>query len=175
MIRTTLAVSTSRLRVLAAKATVVCAATFVAGLIAALAAFQLAQPALRSSGFEPPAYPHASLSQGPVFRAVFGTAIFLALLALLSLAVGVVMRRAAPAIASLIGLLVVPQIVAAAVPSLEVSNWILRLMPSAGLAIQQTRDRPDTAIGPWPGLAVTLGYVVVALGFAALALRRRDA
>lgn len=47
---------------------------------------------------EPPAYPHPSLSDGPVLRAVIGTALFLAVLAVLSLGIGMVMRRSARAV-----------------------------------------------------------------------------
>jgi hypothetical protein len=45
----------------------------------------------------------------------------------------------------------------------------------AGLAIQQTRLRFDTAIGPWAGLGVLCGYAAVALVAALWLLRRRDA
>jgi ABC-type transport system involved in multi-copper enzyme maturation permease subunit len=45
----------------------------------------------------------------------------------------------------------------------------------AGLAIQQTRDRFDDVIGPWPGIAVLGAWVAVALVAAVVLLRRRDA
>jgi ABC-type transport system involved in multi-copper enzyme maturation permease subunit len=56
-----------------------------------------------------------------------------------------------------------------------VTRWVQRLTPTAGLAIQQTRDRFDTAIGPWAGFGVLCAYAAVALGAAYWLLRRRDA
>jgi len=43
------------------------------------------------------------------------------------------------------------------------------------MAIQQTRERWDDAIGPWAGIAVLSGWVAVALIAAVVQLRRRDA
>jgi ABC-type transport system involved in multi-copper enzyme maturation permease subunit len=69
----------------------------------------------------------------------------------------------------------VPQLVGDLIPSIEATKWIFRITPVAGLAIQQTRLRFDTAIGPWAGLAVMCGYAAVALIAALWLLRRRDA
>ena len=43
------------------------------------------------------------------------------------------------------------------------------------MAIQQTRERWDDVIGPWPGIAVLCVWVGVAMVAAAVQLRRRDA
>lgn len=173
-IRTTFTASPRRGRVLAAKAIVVGGTVFVAGLIASLVAFLITQPALHANGYEPPAYPYPSLADGPVLRAVVGTALFLAVLALLSLAIGMIRRRTVGAIILVLVLIVVPQIVAP-VLSLNAELWVYRLTPAAGLAIQRTRDRFDSAIPPWGGFAVLCGYLAVALAIAAWQLRKRDA
>jgi hypothetical protein len=144
---------------------------FVAGLAASLVAFFLAQPIQRSRGFEPPSYPHPSLSDGPVLRAVVGTALFLAVLALFSLGAGAILRRTAGAITLVIGLVVVPQLVTS-VLSVDATRWVQRVTPIAGLAIQQTRHRVDTAIAPWAGLGVLCAYAAVALAAALWLLRR---
>jgi hypothetical protein len=181
MIRTTFATSPSRGRVLAAKALVLGGVTFVAGLVACLAAFLLAQPTLRANGYAPPAFPQASLADGPVLRAVIGSAAALALVAVLSLATGAILRRSAGAITAVIVLLVVPQLVAAALP-VSAGRWLLRVTPSAGFAIQQTVERglclPEDGCfpeGPWVGFGVLCAYVAVALAVALWLLRRRDA
>jgi hypothetical protein len=175
VVRTTFAAVPRRGRVLAAKAVVLGAAVFLAGLAASTGAFFLAQPGMRRNGYEPPAYPHPSLSDGPVLRAVVGTALFLAVLAVFSLGVGTILRRSARAITLVVALVVVPQVVASAVTSFEVAKWINRLTPVAGLAIQHTTERFGTAISPWAGFGVLCAYTVVALAVGWLLLRRRDA
>ena len=187
MIRTTFAVSPRRGRVLAAKALVLGVVTFVAGLAASAAAFLLGQPMLRANGYTPPAYPRASLADGPALRAVVGTAALLALVAVLGLGAGAILRRSAGAIAGLIVLLVLPQLVAGALP-LEAARWLLRVTPAAGFAIQQTTPRwsggpaglclPENGCfpeGPWVGFGVLCAYTAVTLAVAAWLVRRRDA
>ena len=168
-IRTTFAATPRRGRVLAAKAVVLGTVTFAAGLVASFGAFLLAGPILRSNGVTP-----ASLSDGPALRAVVGTAALLAVVALFSLGVATIVRRSAAAITVVLVLLLVPQIVATGLP-LSVAIWLERLTPAAGLAIQQTMHRYDTAIGPWAGFAVLCGYAAVALAGATWQLRGRDA
>jgi hypothetical protein len=174
MIRTTFATSPRRGRVLVAKALVIGGATFVAGLVATVAAFVLSQPQFRKNGYEPPAYPHVELTDGPVLRAVVGGALFLAVLAVFSLGVGAILRRSAGAIALLIAIFIVPQIIVGGLP-LNVALWVGRVTPVAGIAIMQTTKRWDTAIAPWPGLAVLAGYALLAMVAAVWLVRRRDA
>ncbi|HEU5475271.1 MAG TPA: ABC transporter permease subunit [Actinophytocola sp.] len=173
-IRATLTASPRRGRVLAAKAVVLGGVVFLAGLVASAAAFVIAQPAMRANGYTPPAYPHLSLVDGPVLRAVVGTALFLALLAVFSLGIGAIRRRTVGALILVVVLVVVPQIVGPVV-SLNAELWLGRLTPVAGLAIQQTRERFDSAIAPWAGLGVLSAYAVGAMVFAIVRLRGRDA
>jgi ABC-type transport system involved in multi-copper enzyme maturation permease subunit len=168
-IRTTLVASPRRGRVLAAKAIVIGAATFAAGVAAGLGAFLLSAPLLRSNGVTP-----ASLADGPVLRAVVGTGALMAAVAVFSLGVAVILRRSAAAITVVLLLLLIPQLLASGLP-LSVAMWLERLTPAAGFAIQQTVDRYDTAIGPWAGLGVLCGYAATALAAALWLLRRRDA
>ena len=174
MIRTTFAASPRRGRVLVAKALVIGLVTFVAGLAATAGAFLLSQPQFRANGYRPPAYPYVHLFDGVVMRAVVGGALFLALLAVLSLGIGAILRRSAGAIALLIAIFIVPQILFGGLP-LNVALWVGRVTPVAGLAIMQTTKRWDTAIDPWPGLGVLAGYAALAMGVAIWQVRRRDA
>jgi hypothetical protein len=174
LIRTTFAASPRRGRVLAAKAVVLGTSVFVAGLVASVCAFLIGQHILRGNGFDAPAYPRLSLTDGVVLRAVVGTALVLSLLAVFGLGLGSLLRRTAGAITLAIALVVVPQIVGGTL-SLDTERWVHRLTPSAGLAIQQTRERFDTAIGPWAGLGVLASYVAVTMVAAIWFVRRRDA
>jgi ABC-type transport system involved in multi-copper enzyme maturation permease subunit len=175
IVRTTFAASPRRGRVLAAKAVVLGSAVFVVGLVTSVAAFLLSQPGQHRHGFNAPAYPHPSLLSAPVLRAVAGTALVLAVLAVFSLAVGTLLRRPVRALVLLLSLVIVPQLVGTAALSLGAQQWINRVTPVAGLAIQHTRPRFDVAISPWLGFAVLCGYAVVATVAALVTVRRRDA
>jgi regulation of enolase protein 1 (concanavalin A-like superfamily)/ABC-type transport system involved in multi-copper enzyme maturation permease subunit len=174
IIRTTFAASPRRVRVFAAKGVVLGATTFAAGLVASVAAFLVSQPVLHRNGYGPPDYPNLSLADGPVFRAVVGTALFLTAIALLSFGVGTILRRTASAITLVVAVVIVPQLIAPNL-GLDAEKWINRVTPLAGLAIQETRHRFDTAIAPWAGFAVLCGYVAAVLAVAFWLLRRRDA
>jgi hypothetical protein len=173
IIRTTFTASPRRGRVLVAKAAVVAGVAFVTGTVAAVTAFLVSQPLLRENGFTPPAYPAVSLWDGPVARAVVGSGLVLALLAVLALALGASLRHGAAAITVVIALVVLPSIVGPFL-TLDGEAWLKRVTPVAGLAIQQTRDRWDDVIGPWSGIAVLGAWVAAALVAAVVLVRRRD-
>ena len=169
MILSTFAASPRRGRVLAAKALVLGAATLAGGLVASFGAYLIAAPILASKGM-----PVSSLAEPPVLRAVLGTGLLLAVIALFSLGVATLFRRTTPAITVVLLLLLVPQIVATGLP-VSAAVWLDRLTPAAGFAIQQTVRRYDTAIGPWAGFAVLCAYAAVALALGYWRLKRRDA
>lgn len=174
LVRTTLTVVPRRAHVLAGKALVVGTVGLAAGLIGSVGAFFVVQPIQRSHGYVAPAYPPPSLTDPTVLRAVAGTAVVLALLAVFGLAVGTIVRRTAGALIVVLPLVLVPALISDALAP-STSAWLRRLVPTAGLAIQQTRDRWDTAIGPWQGLGVLAAYTAGALAMAFWLLRRRDA
>ncbi|MDT0308924.1 ABC transporter permease subunit [Streptomyces sp. DSM 44917] len=169
MIRTTFAVTPRRGRVLAAKAVVLGGAAGLAGVVTGAGTFLLAAPRLAGSGVPAP-----ELTEGPALRAVLGTGLLLAAVALLSLGVAAVVRGSAAAISLVLVLVLLPQIVATGLP-LSAALWLERVTPAAGFAIQETVRRYDTAIAPWAGLAVLCGYAALALAAGWWRLRRRDA
>jgi ABC-type transport system involved in multi-copper enzyme maturation permease subunit len=173
-IRTTFTASPRRGRVLAAKALVLAVAAFAAGLTAAVVAFFVTYPILRDNGYRAPDYAQPSLWAPLSIRAVVGTALVMAIVAVFSLGVGALLRRTAAAVSVVIALVVLPRIIGAFLP-VTAEMWINRITPLAGLSIQQTRDRFDYAIGPWQGLAVLCAWAVAALALAGWSLRRRDA
>ncbi|MEU5107405.1 MULTISPECIES: ABC transporter permease subunit [unclassified Streptomyces] len=173
-IRTTFGASPRRARVLAAKAVVLAGTVFPMGLAAAVTTLLLTRPIQRRNGMGPPVNPDPSLSDPTVLRAVVGTAATLALVALLSLGVGVLLRRTAGAVILLFGVFLVVPIVAQ-VSSVDVNNWVNRATPIAGLAIRQTMHLLGDSTSPWGGFAVLCGYTAVALGAAFWVQGRRDA
>lgn len=161
--------------VLVAKAILVGGTVLAVGLAAAATAFVLGQELLRGGGFVPPAYPEQTLGDGPAQRAVVGSALFLCALAVLSLAVGAIVRHAAAVISILLGLLFVPLIVAPLLPE-QTRELVQQTAPGAGVAVQQTVDRSDALpIGPWAGLGVTAAWAAGALLVALWLIHRRDA
>jgi ABC-type transport system involved in multi-copper enzyme maturation permease subunit len=183
LIRTTLAVSPHRGRMLAAKAVVIGSVTFVAGLVATAIAVPLAERLLRANGNH--IFPVTPLTE---LRVMVGTAALLAVAAVLALAVGAMLRRSAVAVTAVIVAIVLPYVLAvgAGLPA-GVSQWLLRLTPAAAFAIQQSLPQyPQVTaaytpsdgyfpLAPWAGFAVLCGYAALTFGLAVHLLRRRDA
>ena len=183
LIRTTLAASPRRGRLLAAKAVVIGSVTFVAGLVATALAVPLGERILRANGNR--IVPVTALTE---LRVMAGTAALPAVAAVLALAVGAMLRRSAAAVAAVIVAIVLPYVLAAAsVLPTGATDWLLRLTPAAAFAIQQTLPQyPQVSfaytptdgyypLAPWAGFAVLCGYAALALILAVFLLRKRDA
>jgi ABC-type transport system involved in multi-copper enzyme maturation permease subunit len=184
LIRLTLIASPRRGHVLAAKAIVIGAVTFVVGLPAALAAILVGQRMMSASGL--PAAPVPALTE---LRLIVGTAALLAVAAVLALAIGAILRRSAAAVTAGIAMIVLTYFFASplAVLPAGAANWLLRVTPAAGFSIQQAyRAYPQVVasytptngyypLAPWAGFAVLCAWTALALGLAAYLLRRRDA
>ncbi|GAA4969405.1 hypothetical protein HD597_008769 [Nonomuraea thailandensis] len=183
LIRTTLLAGPRRGRTLVAKAVVVGAATFAAGLVGAAVTVPLGVRLLRGNGIF--TLPVSTLTE---VRVIVGAAGVLAVSAVLALALGALFRRSAPAVIAAIVVLVVPYVLGTAsiLPD-EVSRWLLRLTPAAGFAIQQSVPAYEQVIShyvpamgyfplpPWAGFAVLCAYAALALGLAVRRLNGRDA
>ncbi len=183
MIRTTLAASPRRGRVLAAKALVIGSVTFLVGLVAEVASVAVAKPIMKHNGFT--LNPIGTATEA---RLVVGSAALLAVAAVLAMAVGAVLRRGAVAVAAVIVLVILPYIfgTAAVLPTAP-AQWLLRVTPAAAFAVQQsspayhqvlaayTPAQGYYPLAPWAGFAVLCGYAAAVLGLAVVLLRRRDA
>jgi ABC-type transport system involved in multi-copper enzyme maturation permease subunit len=182
LIRTTLAASPRRGRVLAAKAIVIGSVTFVTGLAAAAVVVVAGTRMSSDQGVYvlPVSWPAE-------VRVVAGTAALLAVAAILALAIGTMLRRSAAAVTVAIVAIVLPYILGvASVLPLGAAQWLLRITPAAAFAIQQSIPRyPQVGaaytppayfpLGPWAGFAVLCAWAAAALGLAVVLLRRRDA
>jgi ABC-2 type transport system permease protein len=169
MIRSTLAAAPRRGQVLAAKAAVVGLVTLAVGELGAFAAFLAGQAVLGSPA------PHATLGQPGVLRAVLLAGVYLALSALLGLAVGVLLRRSAAAIAVIVGLIFVLPPILLALPA-SVQHSVGAYLPEIIAESSLTAVKPEQyALSPWAGLGMLVLYVAVLLGAAAWRLARRDA
>jgi ABC-2 type transport system permease protein len=168
-IRTTLTAVPRRLAVLWAKIGVVAAAVVVTSEATLLVTFLVCQAVLSGK------HASVSLADPGVLRAVAGSGLYLAGVSVLGVAIGFVVRSTAAAAGVMFGVvLVLPEVLGAALPP-SLAPDILPYLPSnAGQAIMQTGPVSDT-MAPWTGLALFAAYVVVVVVTAALVLRRRDA
>jgi ABC-type transport system involved in multi-copper enzyme maturation permease subunit len=169
LIRATFAAVPRRLPVLWGKAALLAAATAAVSLPAAVAAFLAGQSILGRQHLA------VSLSHPGVARAVLGSALYLAVAALLGLGLGALLRNAAGAISALFGLLFAVQIAAGFLPG----NWsgeVGKFLPAtAGQAVTTVHPDPAVSLAPWTGFGVFCLYAAAVLGLAAMRMRRGDA
>lgn len=177
MIRTTLAATPRRVTGLAAKAVTLTGVVTAAGTVAVLGSLLAGRLILPGRGFTAAhGYPALSLADGPTLRAIVGSILYLALIALLSLGIATVVRDAATSIGIVLGLLYLFPILSQVIGDPYWQRLLQQIGPmSAGLAIQTTTDLPSLPLSPWAGLGVVAAWAAAALLAGALLLRLRDA
>lgn len=163
--------------VFGARAVVAGAVTFVTGLLAMGIVVPVGAAVLKSNGV-----PVVGLSALTGARVVIGVSAALALASVLALALGAVFRRRLIAGLVAVSAVVVPYAVAT-VPLFSdgLAQWLLRVTPAAGFAVQQTlvehhqvtaHYAPSSGYFPlpwWAGVTVLCAYTAAGV---ALALRR---
>jgi ABC-2 type transport system permease protein len=165
-IRTTLAAVPKRAHLVLAKAIAVATVVFPAAAVSMFGTFLAAQQVLAGSDY-------AISWTAPAARALVGAALYLTVAALLGLGFGLLLRSTAGAIATLVGVLTLPQLFALLLPD-GVADTVVPLMPDpAGSAVMNLA--PNASLGPWTGFAVFVGYAFVTLAGATLLFRHRDA
>jgi ABC-2 type transport system permease protein len=167
LIRTTFAAVPRRRAVLAAKAAVLGAVTLVAGELVAFASFGITQAVLSGRHLG------VSLSRPGVPGAVLAEGLLLCVVAMLGLALGAIVRHTAGGIATVVGVIIVPGILAV-LPA----PWGDRLgrFTLVDAAHQVTALHPGTNLfAPALSLVVLLAWPALALLAATLTITRRDA
>jgi ABC-type transport system involved in multi-copper enzyme maturation permease subunit len=168
MIRSTLAAVPRRLPVLWSKAAVIGPIALVLTSIGALAAFLLGTPGLDGEKIA------LSLGDDGVLRSLAGAGVYLGLVAMFGVALGVLIRSSAGAIAALVGILLILPGLASLLPD-SLYDSINPYFPSnagqAAYALHQSSD----SLSPGAGLAVFAGWVALTLAGAAYRLVKTDA
>ncbi|HYB14452.1 MAG TPA: ABC transporter permease [Streptosporangiaceae bacterium] len=169
MIRATLAAVPRRPLVLAAKAAVVAAVTLVAGEILAFAAFVIGEAVLKSPA------PHATLGQPGVLRAVLMAGAYPALIGLIGVGLGALIRHTAGAISAVVGVLFVLPLILVPLGT-SIQNAAGQFMPMLIAENSLTAVKPvPHSLSPGLGFALLFLYAVAALAAGGWALARRDA
>ena len=169
MIRATFAAAPRRPLVLAAKAAIVAAVTLVAGEILAFVAFGVGEAVLKSQ------FPHAALGQPGVLRAVLMAGAYPALIALIGLGLGAIIRHTAGAISAVAGVLFVLPLILLPLGT-SIQNSVGQFMPMLIAENSLTAVKPVAhSLSAGAGFAVLCLYALAALAAGGWALARRDA
>ena len=168
MIRATFAAAPRRPLVLAAKAAIVAAVTVAAGEILAFVAFGVGELVLKSPA------PHASLGQPGVLRAVLMAGAYPALIALIGLGLGALIRHTAGAISAVVGVLFVLPLILVPLGT-SIQNAAGKFLPMMIAENSLTAVKPvPHSLSPGLGLGLLCLYAVAALAAGSWALARRD-
>ncbi|MDN3024893.1 ABC transporter permease [Streptomyces sp. S.PB5] len=170
MIRTTMTACPSRGRVLAAKAIVfflvAFVVTFVSVVLVALADVAL----LSNTGVKDP-------SGGEWLKGTLGISLYIALLGLLSLIVGSIIRHSAGAITIMIGLVLAPLVIALFMFSSSLEDLRQALFEYSipnQLSVFYSNSLTETGPSGWDPLWIILGVTAVAFAGALALLNQRD-
>lgn len=142
------------------KLAVTAGAALVVGLLSAFVAFLLGQALLGDAGI--------ALTDDGALRAVIGSGVYLALMALMATGLTALLRSGVAVLAVLIPLLlIVPYVF------VDFASGVGRYLPDrAGHVV--IAQYPDGPIGPWAAVGVTALWAFVAVAAGWLAMRRRD-
>lgn len=174
MIRSTLTAVPKRTPALIAKALVFGATTFIVGFVSIVLAALVSAPILASHGI------HADFGSAHTWWIFVGGAGYLALIGMISLAIGAIIRNSAGGIAASLGLVLVLPTVVGIIAGLTKAEWATKLgnyLPSSagGQMYAAVRAPGADALEPWQGLLVIVIWFAVLLGAALVLLKRRDA
>jgi ABC-2 type transport system permease protein len=167
LIRTSLAAVPHRRTFLAAKAAVVGLVALIAGTAISLAAFGIGQTILNQQHIGD------SLGDPGVARAVLGGGLYVAVIAVVGLGLGAVIKHTAGTTVALVGLVFLAPTLMDALPASwdAVTDWTL---PAAGQALA-TAGESAGVLSPGRALLVCLIWVGGSLAAGAYAITRRDA
>jgi hypothetical protein len=170
MVRTTMVACPSRGRVLAAKGIVFFLVAFVVTLVSASLVAFLHVAMLEGDGVKSP-------SGGEWLKATVGMAAYIALLGLLSLAVGSVIRHSAGAITIMIGAVLAPLVIALFMFSESLSavrDALLEYSIPNQLSVFYSASLSQSGPSGWDPLWIILGATAVAFAAAFALLEKRD-
>jgi ABC-2 type transport system permease protein len=167
-IGTSLTAVPRRGRLLAAKAVVIAGISLVVAEILAFVSFFIGQALISGNA------PTANLAQPNVLRALVGCGLDGAVIGLVSLSLGALLRSAAGAIAIMVALLYVLPAVASALPS-SIEHSVEKFWPTQAGGQLTNVMRASHTLSPWVGFGDFCIFAAILMGAAFYVLDRRDA
>jgi ABC-type transport system involved in multi-copper enzyme maturation permease subunit len=168
VIRASLLAVPRRIPMLAAKAVVFAVMILILAEIVCVSSFLIGSAILHSKVA-------VSLGDPGVARAVVGAGLYLAVLGLLALAIGALIRHTAGAITTVIGVVLVLPILTHFLPGSWGHHINAYLPQQAGQLITQAHRQSGDLLSPWQGFAVMCVWTALLLVAATWLLKRRDA
>lgn len=169
MIRSTMVAVPGRTQALVAKAAVIAAISFVVGFVSALGSYFVTQPILEAQGLG------FALSEEGVFLSVVNSGTFLALVALISMATGTLLRNTAGGIVTVVGVFFVLPVILQTLAGL--AEWIAdvgRFLPGeAGLQMVAVTTL-DGALSRMEGGLAMAAWALALLVLALVVTKKRD-
>jgi ABC-type transport system involved in multi-copper enzyme maturation permease subunit len=165
-IRSTLAAVPDRRVLLAAKAGVFGLVALAIGEVVTFVTFFVGRLALADG------VPHPGLGDPGVLRALLMTGAYLAMVGLIGIGLGAVLRSPAAAIGALVALLFVLPGMLAGLTGTGVAKFLPSIIAGNSLGVSHA---VAGVLSPWAGFAVLCVYVAAALGLGGRLLVRRDA
>jgi ABC-2 type transport system permease protein len=169
MISTSLTAVPRRARLLTAKAVVLTVVALAVSEVIGLGMFFAGQAVLAGQGV-----PHVGLGEPHVLRAVIGAGLYLAVVGLLGVAVGTLVRATAGAVATMVAVTLLVPVFTTALPE----SWarvVGRFWPTMAGQQIMTAGHGAHVLGPWAGFGLLCAAVGVVLGAALLVFGTRDA
>ncbi|MGY1716647.1 ABC transporter permease subunit [Geodermatophilus sp. SYSU D01106] len=169
MIRATLAATPRRGTVLVAKAVVLSAVLFVAGVVTATLGWLGGNAFLSAEGIG------IGLGDDGMLRSLLGSGLYMAGLGLLAMGAGLLLRSTAAVVSVVLAVVFLVGNLVMLLPG-ALGEWLTKLMPgNAGSRIAMPESFNPMLLEPWAGFAVFAAEVAVVLAVGALVFTRRDA
>lgn len=132
-------------------------------------------PAARAA-FDPAAYSLSGFFPAQLAIAVLGAGLYLAVLGLLAVGLGALIRRTAGAIAAVVGLVLILPVLVQGLPAPWRAATARYLPSAAGQAIigRTKFTPPGHLLSPWTGFTVFCAYAAAVLIASVVCLNRRD-
>ncbi|GAA1126632.1 ABC transporter permease [Arthrobacter flavus] len=169
MIRSTLVAVPKRTPALLAKTVIVAGIAFLVGLASALASYLIAQPVLASANID------FALTEDGVLASIINTGTFLALVAVISMSIGILLRNSAGGIVTAVAVFFVLPLIGELLSGL--ADWVpdaVRFLPgTAGLQMVAV-TASEEALSRWEGGLVMGAWALLLLVIALLVAKKRD-
>jgi ABC-2 type transport system permease protein len=170
MVRSTMTAVPTRTPAFVAKAIILAVISYVIATVAGAVTFLIAMPVFRGLGF------HLDWSTDGVLYSLFTGGLYVAGVALIGLSLGTLLRNSAGGITVLVGIFFVLSIAAGFMTFIPGEFWkyVPQYIPSEAGGRFLSIGHTDGVIDPWHGGLLFLGYVLLFLVPAMIALKKRD-